>query len=134
MSVTVEAILCGGCSAQLKDALPSAAVEARIPCPSCGSTTRIYHAFIVESIKARDGLGMKAKRPGEKRPYVESKNVPHYSHSRAKLVHREQLLDRDNDRYFERVTDYETGAIIHECDEPLSQHIGHGSDTKNRKP
>jgi hypothetical protein len=37
------------------------------------------------------------------------------------------VIDRDNNRYFEMVTDYESGEIIHHCEEPLSEHQGHGS-------
>jgi hypothetical protein len=31
------------------------------------------------------------------------------------------------DRYREKVTDYETGEVLRDCDDPLSQHQGHGS-------
>ena len=133
MPVTAETIVCGDCGAPLKDALPSDDPMQRKPCESCGSTKRNYHVFIVESVTLRDGLGMKAKRPGEKRPHIETKAVPDHSKSRDKIVHREQIIDRENDRYFERVTDYESGEVIHECKEPLSQHLGHGADKKNKK-
>jgi hypothetical protein len=53
--------------------------------------------------------------------------------SRQKLVHREQIIDRDNDRYFERVTDYETGEVIHMNEEPLSKHVLRGT-AKPKKP
>jgi hypothetical protein len=43
------------------------------------------------------------------------------------------LVDRQNDRYLERVWDPESGDIIHECEEPLTQHAGHGS-AKAKKP
>ncbi len=75
---------------------------------------------------------MKVKH-GEARPHFESKLVPDHSRSRDKLVHREMIIDRENDHYFERVTDYESGEVIHECDEPLSKHLGHGADKRNRK-
>ena len=55
-----------------------------------------------------------------------------YSRSLEKLVHLERVIDRDNDQYFERVTDYETGEVIHHCKEPLSQHLGHGSDRQKK--
>ena len=61
----------------------------------------------------RDGLGFKAKRPGARRPFIETKSVPSQSHRLGKLVHRETLIDRDNDYYRETVTDYETGEVIH---------------------
>jgi len=82
--------------------------------------------MVSETVVARDGFGVKAKRAGEKKPYIEEKAVPDYSRSLGKVVHREQIFDRDNDRYFEKVTDYETGEVIHHCDEPLSEHQGHG--------
>jgi len=37
------------------------------------------------------------------------------------------VIDRERDCYLERVTDPQTGAVIHACDEPLSAHWGHGS-------
>jgi hypothetical protein len=84
-------------------------------------------------VVARDGIGVTAKRPGDRRPYIEDRALPSYSHRYDKVVLREQIIDRENDRYFERVTHYETGEVIHEIDEPLSQHRGHGSAKKSKK-
>jgi len=133
MSVTAQTIVCGNCGATLKDAHPSDELTQRKPCASCGSISRNIHVFIADSVTVRDGLGIKAKRPGEKRPHIETKSIPDHSISLDKLVHKEQIFDRENDRYFERITDYESGEVIHECEEPLSQHLGHGSDKKNKK-
>jgi hypothetical protein len=44
----------------------------------------------------------------------------------------ERSLDRDGDRYTEKVTLEATMEIIHETDERLSNHKGHGSDGKSR--
>ena len=90
------------------------------------------HASINEASTARDGIGFKAKRPGEGRPFIEDRAMPSYSFVKAKTVLREQIIDRDVDRYFERVTDYETGEVIHECDEALTKHRGHGSAKKSK--
>jgi hypothetical protein len=76
---------------------------------------------------------MKAKRQGEKRPFVENYAIPSFSRSRGNLVHRARIIDRDDDRYFEKVTDYESGEVIHHCDEPLSQHRGRGSAKGQKK-
>ncbi|QWE17165.1 hypothetical protein [Polynucleobacter sp. AP-Nino-20-G2] len=99
-------------------------------CPTCGSSAKTIHVEIIEKVNARDGVGMKAKRPGERRPYIEDLSIPEHSHSLEKIVHRARIIDRDKDRYFEKITDYETGEIIHHCEEPLSQHQGHGSAKK----
>jgi hypothetical protein len=77
---------------------------------------------------------MKAKRPGQKKPYVETLSMPSHSRSRGKVVHHERLIDRDNNQYEEKVTDYETGEVIHRQVEPLSEHRGHGSARPKKTP
>jgi hypothetical protein len=42
-------------------------------------------------------------------------------------VRKTRVFDKRGDWYEERVIDPETGAILHECAEPLSAHQGHGS-------
>jgi DNA-directed RNA polymerase subunit RPC12/RpoP len=123
---------CGDCGAQLVQARTEA--EVALPCPACGSTLRNIFVNVVESAVARDGIGMKAKRVGEKKPFVESLSLPSHSRSLGKLVHHERLIDRDNNLYLEKVTEYETGAVIHEQKEPLSEHVGYGSDKKRHGP
>ena len=44
----------------------------------------------------------------------------------------ERLIDHQNNRYRETVTARETGEVIHHCDEPLTNHTGHGSDRNPR--
>ncbi|MBN9547240.1 MAG: hypothetical protein J0I19_17375 [Alphaproteobacteria bacterium] len=52
-------------------------------------------------------------------------------HNRSRLpIRHERLIDKHNNRYVEKVTARNSGEIIHECDEPLSDHKGHGSDKK----
>ena len=130
MNLSANRTECGNCLALLETARTEA--EAATPCPHCGSTLRNVFVSIEERATARDGNGMKAKRQGQKRPFVESISLPNQSKILGKLVHHERLIDRDNDLYFERVTDYETGKVIHEQAEPLSQHVGHGSAKKRR--
>lgn len=43
------------------------------------------------------------------------------------LGRHERLVDRETNRYFERVTIFDSGEITHLCDEPLTEHTGHGS-------
>ena len=44
----------------------------------------------------------------------------------------DRVYDRDNDRYKEKVVDCKTGELIHEDEEKLSEHRGHGSDKPNK--
>lgn len=48
----------------------------------------------------------------------------------GRLVHKERHWDKQSDWYFERITNIQTGEIIHECEEPLSEHRGHGAAKK----
>ncbi len=130
MTEMCQIIECADCGALIDDG--SDAPDMRMPCSVCGSTKRIHNVSIMESLVVRDGIGLKAKRLGQKKPYVEDLSMPDYSRSRVKHVHRQRVIDRDNDRYFEKITDYDTGEIIHHCEEPLSQHINHGS-AKSKK-
>lgn len=127
--MTQDTVQCTDCGSLIDTATDTP--ESRTPCPVCGKLRRTFNVFIEDKLTARDGLGVKAKRPNEKRPYIEDKAMPSYSHRLGKNVLREQIIDRDNDRYFEKVTDYETGEIIHHNEEPLSEHIGHGT-AKNK--
>ena len=50
-------------------------------------------------------------------------------HDRGDMpIRHERLIDRQNNRYVEKVIARDSGEIIHHCDEPLSEHNGHGSD------
>ena len=125
MSVSTDTIECADCGAEVNGHADMP--ERRIPCSKCGSTKRKYNVSISETLTIRGGIGVKAKRAGEKKPYIEDLSVPDHSRSLGKIVHRTRVIDRDNDRYFEKITDYETGEVIHHCEEPLSQHQGRGN-------
>lgn len=99
----------------------------RTPCQNCGSISRSHTVNIVENLLAADGYGLIGKRPGKKKPYVEEISMPEYSHSKYKIVHKYRLIDRDNDKYSEKISDYQSGEVIHQCEEPLTKHFGHGS-------
>ena len=42
-------------------------------------------------------------------------------------------IDREKNQYDEVVKDYKTCIIAHECHEPLSEHVGHGSAKYSNK-
>ncbi len=106
----------------------------RTPCPNCGSETRAEIVSVSEEMTFHDSLLGKLKRPSlrsdDKLRWVSFNGVD-YSIRLGKLVRKVRLIDRDADSYIERITDMESGEIIHECVEPLSEHYGHGS-AKNK--
>lgn len=123
------ASVCADCNCPLET--ESDTPSYRVPCPECGSTRR-NHDFSLQLTAgaAKVGMTIKAKSMGNTKPRVELKQGPSYSHSLKKPVELVRLIDRGNDRYFEKVTDYESGELIHHNEEPLSEHQGHGSARK----
>ena len=68
-----------------------------------------------------------------KRPTFEFKGGQEFSHSKQKYVDRDYHIDRENDKYKERVTDRQNGEIIHQEESKLSEHFGHGSNKNGKK-
>ncbi len=81
----------------------------------------------VITIKIREMVRARGKQQGTKGYVFETMRGDEFYRDQGKWVLKERMLDWKNDRYREVVTDPETGAIIHECSEPLSEHRGHGS-------
>ena len=103
-----------------------------MPCPHCGSRRRIIGAEVTESLTVREKWGMKHKRPGHKKPISESVTGDDLHRQSGQWNKLDRTIDRLNDRYTELITDPVTGTVIRSCDEPLSDHQGHG--TAKRKP
>ena len=100
---------------------------------NCGSTTSHIEITIEDTIKLYDSMEWEANdanlssRNKQKKTRVEGKSGHEWSHRLQKMVYKERLIDRKDNRYKELVKDLETGEVIHEADEPLSKHTGHGS-------
>ena len=125
-----QTVWCGECGEQL-DESPSTPIEERIPCPNCDSKNRKFGVEINSVVEVRSGLRAKARsgeagKPGGK-PWMTTMSEPSWSRDRQKWLHREKTENRRDDRYTEVVWDPDTGKIVHQCDEPLSEHRGHGS-------
>jgi hypothetical protein len=86
------------------------------------------------TMRASVGMRVTGKELGRKKPFVEVRAEPSKSIKLGRNVHHERLIDRRNNRYAEKVTDPKTTDVLHECDEPLSQHRGQGSAKKRDDP
>jgi hypothetical protein len=104
-------------------------------CPNCGSTRK----RVSISIKSTIGVKSELTSLRYKYPHFRGKNKVRWEWSRKKTVRGDDkitpverfvLFDRLNDEYQEIITDLNTGQVIHNCKEPLSQHQGHGSAKK----
>jgi hypothetical protein len=87
---------------------------------------------VTDTIGIRDSIDLKAKRPGENRLYMEQRlgDDLHRDSGQWRKIHR--VIDRENDRYVERITDDE-GNVVRDVDARLSAHRGHGSDRSTPK-
>ena len=112
------------------------AAEPRIPCPRCGNTARAFTETIIDGLRILDSQHGRLKRPSlpsDKKLRWESFAGYEFSHDRQKMVHKVRIFDKDADEYVERVTDIETGEVIHECVEPFTKHFGHGTAKKKQR-
>ena len=50
-----------------------------------------------------------------------------WSYARHKWMQVHQLVDRRGNRYVKKVEDPETGEVLRDVDEPLTDHQGYGS-------
>lgn len=63
--------------------------------------------------------------------YIRTESIPTPQASRDGAMARvDRVYDRTGDRYKEKVVDCQTGEVIHQTEERLTDHKGHGSDTR----
>ncbi len=76
------------------------------------------------SLKAK---GRHAGATGKRKWFIETFTGSELSRSLQRFMHKLRIIDRDNNRYAERVVDPQTGEVLRDVDEPLTGHRGHGS-------
>lgn len=122
----MEGIACTDCGTPMNES-PSLPTGQRKPCPDCGSMARTIEVSVHETVTVRERLGLKARHGVGGKPYAESVCGADLHRKSGKWMHLERVIDREKDVYKEVVKDPETGAVVHECEEPLSKHQGHGT-------
>jgi RNA polymerase subunit RPABC4/transcription elongation factor Spt4 len=105
-------------------------------CPQCGSSMTTDELFdVTAELDPSAPLIMditNAPGPRDKAPTrIQIKNELHRDSGRFQQAHR--TFDKQNDRYRETITDYSTGEVVVEKDEPLSKHRGRGSARRGRR-
>jgi hypothetical protein len=129
----MSSVVCGSCGATLEESSDTPA-ESRTPCTSCSSTARRFHKTLENTIAPHSKLAFKAKRGGKGRPFLWGVVGDDLHRKTGQWNRLERVFDRIYNRYHELITDPRTGEVLKQCDEPLSQHTGHGDDKKNRRP
>lgn len=120
-------VACAVCLTVL-DESPDITAEITDPCPKCGSTLRLIREEPPKTDTHRIRVKFKDRHTLGKKPHRIGKTRADWSRDLGRYVRREMLIDRENDIYEEWVIDPETGSVIYHCREPLSKHLGHGSD------
>ncbi len=125
MTEIVCKITCNKCGHELQE-------KERV-CPNCGSKKRTMHITAREELHIATSERLKIKDsqlPSNKKlrfdliqGSVKSEITPN---KRAKI---KRVIDKNHDSYYEHVEDYD-GTVLHHCEEPLSEHYGHGSAKK----
>jgi DNA-directed RNA polymerase subunit M/transcription elongation factor TFIIS len=130
MTVSGKMVTCSNCGQVLST---STSTEDELgACPKCGSTAKTFHVSLETRVSVHEKVSGKVRSSGDKKPRKKFVFGQDLWRKMAKWVHLERVMDRENNRYHERVVDPATGEIIHECEEPLSEHRGHGSDKPNK--
>jgi DNA-directed RNA polymerase subunit RPC12/RpoP len=132
MQVRADNWQCNDCS----KSFAYAGDPVRAQCPSCGSL------LLVRIIDVKDEIGLavsehmrlvckdpslrsKGKRRRELRSGVRTEG-----NGSGRLVIEYRVIEADNDRYEEKITDIQSGEIIREIAESLSEHRNCGSAKK----
>jgi hypothetical protein len=121
-------VSCGACGAPRDEDLDGPD-GASAPCLQCGSTARAFDVHQTEGILASDCRKRHTKwcRSGRSRPYKEEIDGDDLQCSTGRWMLLTRTIDRANDWYSEKVVDPRTGEVVHQCEEPLSAHRGHGA-------
>jgi len=100
-------------------------------CPECGSSDLDIRVTLSGQVGVHAGFGIKARREAEKKPFREVVAGADLRRRDGKWMEKQRVIDREADTYDETVTDPESGEIVHECHEPLTEHRRHGSAKKS---
>jgi len=125
---------CRACGIEFEIKLGSLAIL----CPNCKSEQIQVTMKLTEELPIlHDRLDLKVKDSRYSGKHKLRKHIISGSEIRRddnKWMEKNRLIDKDQDLYMEKVTDSQTGEIVHECNEPLSKHWNHGSAKKKNKP
>ncbi len=118
-------ILCGDCKCKLNE-LRKLSFKKRKPCPRCGSLKRQFNLELTATVKSYPHLTLRGKHLRSGKPFIILKQGFDFFRLAQKWMTLIQIVDRENKKYKKIIIDPETGEIIRNTDEPLTDHIGYG--------
>lgn len=139
MTITSVEVSCKSCGAVFRGEDARAIVNAQPPvCVFCsGRTFKIGMGVEDHAGPIHERARIKVKDPSKRsreKIRVEVFVGDDLMKTTGRWMRKHRRTDRDADHYVETVTDPATGEVIHYCNEPLSQHQGHGSAKRVAAP
>ena len=67
------------------------------------------------------------RKPGQKRSPIEERHGDVLERSTGRWLRITRIIDRRNNRYYEKILNPETRTIMRKVNEPLTKHRGRGS-------
>ena len=94
------------------------------PCPHCGNTGKDCKVTVTSAVAISTRFRARLKRKGIGKFVRETLQgwFPSKDPALKKGVHKERIVDREENEYHETVKDATTGEVIRDVHEPLSQH------------
>ena len=127
-------VQCGDCGLALPPEWSASPDEH--PCPTCGSTAKHVEITLVDTIPCpRDYLSYDVHDDAfssRRNPRKQRVHRPTYSRDDNRMRDEIRVIDKYQNQYDKVITDQETGDIVYECHEPLTEHQGRGSARKHR--
>lgn len=127
MSSESRKVVCADCKTVLNQL---ASEVGRACCPQCGSTKQSMHIHFEDQIQTTEWVDIRLKSsslPSRKKLRVHTQSGQQFSVKLGRHVDKTRVLDKENDRYFEKITDPLTEEVLRHCEEPLTAHQGRGS-------
>jgi len=89
--------------------------------------TRHFEVAVSGEVTLHSKLALKAKRGGKGRPFMEHVVGDDLHRKSGVWMKLTRVIDHVRNWYSEKVFNPKTGEVVHETEEPLSDHQGHGS-------
>jgi hypothetical protein len=131
----IVAVTCSDCGIDRADlGIPPPSDDNRSPCPQCGSIALLVDVQVYDEMTIKDYAQVaytnRAETDGRTKVVVKGKLGSEFYRKDGRWHRVERRIDKANDWYDEVITDEESGVIVREVHEPLSQHQGRGSDRR----
>lgn len=112
-------VQCGACR-RILDEPPSLAEHERLPCPECGSLTRLHKVMIFETAVAHESLRLRSKRSGKGGWMTDIRTGDDYTRDLDAWGTRTLERDRAGNSYREVITLYDGTCV--ESSAQLTDH------------